>query len=61
MNTQKDWLFDLGQDEKGFFMVEAWASTIPNRLFSRLRREQLIQLRNEINAALRKYPVPKKK
>ena len=58
MGTKEDWLFDLGQDTRGFFAVEAWASTIPCRTFSRLRREQLIQLRDAINDALQRYPVP---
>lgn len=40
-------------------MVEAWASTIPNRTYSRLRREQLLQLRRAINDALQRYPEPK--
>lgn len=55
----KDWTFDLGTDQRGFFMVEAWASTIPNRTYSRLRREQLLQLRRAINDALQRYPEPK--
>ena len=58
--SKKDWTFDLGTDEKGFFQVEAWASTIPNRIFSRLTREQLLQLRREINSALQHYPAPEK-
>jgi len=58
MSTKEDWTFDLGTDDKGFFQIEAWASTIPHRVFSRLTREQLLQLRREINSALRRYPKP---
>jgi hypothetical protein len=58
MSNKEDWTFDLGTDDKGFFTVEAWASTIPNRTYSRLTREQLLQLRREINSALRRYPKP---
>lgn len=53
MSVQEDRFFDLGQDGRGFFVVEdAQTSTIPNRIFSDLRWEQLMQLRNEIDAAL---------
>jgi len=60
LKTRDDWLFDLGTDNRGFFEVEAWASTIPNRIFSRLSREKLLQLRDAINDALRRYPLPKR-
>jgi len=55
-----DWRFDIGKDASGFFQVEAWASTIPYRTYSRITREQLLQLRREINSALRRYPVQQK-
>jgi len=58
MSNKEDWTFDLGTDDKGFFTVEAWASTIPNRTYSRLTREQLKQLRREINSTLRRYSKP---
>ena len=58
--AREDWTFDLGTDKDGFFQVEVWASVIPHRTYSQLTREQLLQLRREINDALRRYPKPKK-
>ena len=55
-----DWRFDVGlRDNK--FEVDAWCSSIPDKRFEKLTREDLKALRREINQALRNYPQPSNK
>ncbi len=54
---ERDWTFDVGYSTDGKVVVEANASTIPDKRM-RLTRSQLLTLRDEINQALRNYPAP---
>jgi hypothetical protein len=52
---EQDWVFDVGYNTDGKVVVEAFASTIPDKRM-RLTREQLIELRDAIDAAQLRYP-----
>ena len=60
MTEQDDWKFDIGFLSDRTLAVETFASCIPDRRFRRLTQEQLIELREAINSALREYPLPQK-
>ncbi len=52
---QRDWTFDIGYGDDGI-MVDASVSTIPNKRFSCLTRDEMIALRKAIGDTLKRYP-----
>lgn len=52
-----DWTFDIGYGDDGIMVDASVMSTIPNKRFAGLTREEMVTLRNAINDALMKrYP-----
>ena len=55
----KDWRFDVGRNERGYMTVAPWVSTLPDRRFLGLTRQELLELKAAIDRALNLYPEPR--
>lgn len=55
----KDWHFDIGLDEGGRIVVDAYPSgKVRDKRFLGLSREVMLDLKKKINEALKSFPKP---